>query len=320
MKRRFAAFILVAGIITQLSNTALAGQQSGGSGSYPPAPTSGGMPNDQNNQNKTGQEGDNTSKIYGDNNKVEQNNTLVNQTNQYNRNDSFSPKSSSNSSATSGSSSGSSATGGQSSSGSNIKFGDSQTTSHYDGRQDGGAHAAPLSSVYNNTNTYVKLNNVCGVTMAEAGTTPLTNQSSFGAYAFGFGGASFANSKQKFSKEQTAINILIASNLSRLASEQALYMSHPVLARHYLEMGLEADFGKTMKPSDAHDMAMKIALEVTSVTPDVWQGMVSQSIRNAAQLCSIYSQPRSEAPPTIYTPPTQPIPVINVPNEIPAKN
>jgi hypothetical protein len=316
MKRQFAALVLVAGIISQMSGIALAGQQSGGNGSHPSTPPSGGMPNDQNNQNKTGQAGDNTSKIYGDNNKVEQNNTLVNQTYQDNQNKSFSPKSSSNSSATSGSSSGSSASGGQSNAGSNIKFGDSY--SKYDGRQDNGVQTPGLSSNVNYTNTYYKGSNICGVVMQESGVTPLSKSFSVGVNLFGVGGGAIGSSSQKFTKEQLAMLSQHASAMSRVNAEQSMLMSSPTLAKYYLAVALERDMlAQGYKADQAKADATSLAELATSGD---WKQMVSNAIANSARLCSIYSQPKSEAPPTIYNPPTTSIPVINVPDQIPAKN
>jgi hypothetical protein len=341
MKRQFSAFVLVAGMIVQMSGNAFAGQQSGGepSGGHPPS----GMPSDSNgtNTNGTGQFGTNGSVIKGNGNNVKQDNTILNNTYQTNDDHSFSPSSSSASGATSGSNSGassgsssgsssqsgSSATGGTSSAGSssaggnagsNIKFGDSTSYSKYDGRHDSGIQAPGLSSSVNYTNTYVKQNNICGVSMIESGVTPLSKSFSLGVNIAFIGGGSVGSSSQKFTKEQLAMLSQHASAMSRVNAEQSMLMSSPTLARYYLAVALERDMLAQGYKADQAKADSKALAELA--TSGDWQAMVSQSIKNSAQLCSIYRQPNSEAAPTIFTPPTQPIPVIDVPIRVPATN
>jgi hypothetical protein len=291
MKRAIHGSLVAFLTMVALATPSFAGQSNGG----PKNPIGGGTSQNQDNGNVTGQGGTNGSSIHGNGNAVNQTVNNQNDTTQINNIDQ-SIKPNTNSSATSGSSSSNGLV--------------QNTNSKVDGRQDGGSGQVVLPSVYNNTNTWGKFSNICGVTTAEMGVTPVTKSVSAGFNFFGAGGANFGLSNQKFTKEQKPMLLSLALAMSRNNSETASFMSNPVLRKVYIKQALRNMFiAEGLKPEQASLEAEAVATEAAAIDS-------ATLIRSTAEFCSIYKQgitpvaePQVEQPPAPIEIPSVPTPV-----------
>ncbi len=237
--------------------------------------------NDQN--SNTNQNGTNVNTGIGNSQSV------INNSTQYQQDNSGQVNTKNTSNSSSGATSGSS-----SASGSDVNVKGDTVNSKTDARSDGQASVIlPSNTQY--TNTYIEINNVCGVLQAKAGVTPQTNSIGGGLNIFGIGGGSIALSNQKFNSDQKGMLGSMNQNLSMITTQNALLMPNSVLAQEYLETSLTRNYeGAKYKLEIARLKASEKAAAAMAVNDR------NAIINGYTALCSIYrTTPTMEAPSTM---------------------